>query len=208
MAFAARRRTGRVDLYFPVLYGSVRAQRRSLPVARYVVALLDRRPGVETRLFDPKEWPFRELVAREWEMDPQPPRVAEFVREMDRADGFVVVAPEYNYGYPGALKDMLDVVYDEWNRKPFALVGCGGVSGGLRMIDQMRQVVSGLGAVCVPAHVPVPFVMKTFDEHGPLEDQERWEARFGKLFDELEWYAAALGTARKGQAAQAASRAA
>lgn len=76
------------------------------------------------------------------------------------------------------------------------------------MIGQLRQVVSGLGAVSVPAHAAVPFVQKAFDEHGPVEDQERWEERFGKVLDDLEWYARALASARKGQAAAASSRAA
>lgn len=81
-------------LDLPVLHGTVRRHRQSVHVARYVVALLQRR-GAQTRLFDPADWPFGNLVAREWEMDPRPPRVAEFVREMERADGFVIVSPEY-----------------------------------------------------------------------------------------------------------------
>jgi len=185
-----------VSLYLPVLLGTLRDGSRSERVARFVFDRLAQRPGVQTRLFDPEEWPFPNLVSREWEMDPQPPRVAEFVREMARADGFLVVAPEYNHGYPGALKNMLDALYDEWNRKPFALVGVGGVSGGLRMVEQLRLVVSGLGAVSVPAHVPVQSVAKEWGDAGPLEP-DRWAARFDRLFDELEWYARALRAARQ-----------
>lgn len=185
----------RVSLYLPVLLGTVRPERRSEWVARFVVDRLAARPGVETRLFDPCEWPSGNLVAREWEMNPQPPEVAAFVQEMGKADGFVVVAPEYNYGYPGALKNMLDLVFDEWNRKPFALVGVGGMSGGLRMIDQLRLVVSGLGAFTIPAHVPVQSVAKEFSASGPV-DAEKWSERFDKLVHELEWYARAMQAAR------------
>jgi NAD(P)H-dependent FMN reductase len=184
------------DLYLPVLHGTVREGRKSIHVARFVEARLRERPGVETRLFDPREWPFGNLVAREWEQDPRPPRVAEFVDEMARADGFVIVTPEYNHGYPGTLKNMLDAVYDEWNRKPFALVGCGGVSGGLRALDALRQVVTGLGAITVPTHVPVQSVGKEFEVGGP-HDPEKWTKRFARLFDELEWYARALKAARE-----------
>lgn len=182
-------------LFLPVLLGTVRAGNRSEHVARYVAGWLGARPGVETALVDPRALPFGNLVAREWEMDPRPPEVARFVEEMGRADGFVLVCPEYNYGYPGALKNLLDAVYREWNRKPFVLVGVGGVSGGLRVVDQLRQVVSGLGAVTVPAHVPVTYVAKAFGPEGPVEP-ETWGPRFDKLFDELEWYARALRAAR------------
>jgi len=183
-------------LYIPVLYGSVRANRASFPVATYVHQLLAARPDVETGLFDPRDLPFGNLVEREWEMNPPPPEVTEFVHEMARADGFVVVTPEYNYGLPGALKNMLDHLYDEWNRKPFAMVTAGGLSGGLRASDQLRQVVSGVGAFVIPGHVPVQFVQESFGENGPRSHPELWAERFGRLFRELEWYARALRPAR------------
>jgi len=185
-----------VSLYLPVILGTVREGRQSIHVARYVVAQMAARQGVEARLFDPVDLPFGPLRQREWEMNPQSDSVRAFVQEMARADGYVVVAPEYNFGYPGILKDILDALYDEWNRKPFALVGVGGMSGGLRMIDQLRQVVSGLGAVTVPTHVPVSYAGRSFSPEGPANPDE-WSRRFAKLFEELEWYARALKRARQ-----------
>lgn len=184
-----------VALYLPVIAGTVRAGRRSEAVAEFVARRVGKLADVETRLFDPRELPFGNLVQREWEMDPQPPDVRAFVEEMARADGFVIVTPEYNYGIPGALKNVLDALYDEWNRKPFGIVGVGGISGGLRAIDALRQVVSGLGAVPVPAHVPVQFVAKEFDERGPV-DEAKWAQRIDHLLEEVAWYARALSAAR------------
>ncbi|MEA3200224.1 MAG: hypothetical protein QOE90_1652 [Thermoplasmata archaeon] len=179
----------------PVLLGTVRHERKSEWVARYVVDRLNKRPGVRSHLVDPALLPFGNLDQREWEMAPRPPEVAAFVEAMGRADGFVAVVPEYNFGYPGTLKNLLDAVYDEWNRKPFALVGVGGISGGLRAIDNLRQVISGLGAVVVPAHVPVTYVTRSFTPEGPIDAPE-WDRRFGKMFEDLEWYAGALQRAR------------
>ncbi len=190
-------------LYLPVLYGSVRANRASFHVATYAHRVLEARADVETRLFDPRALPFGNLVEREWEMTNPPSEVTEFVHEMGRADGFVVVTPEYNYGLPGALKNMLDHVYDEWNRKPFAMVTAGGISGGLRASDQLRQVVSGLGAFVVPVHVSVQFVADSFTEAGPVSTPEVWAERFARLYRELEWYARAL---RPGRLALAGGR--
>lgn len=185
-----------MSLVIPILLGTVRDERRSEWVARAVLARAQAR-GWDSRLFDPREWPFGNLVRREWEMDPRPPRVAEFVDEMARADGFLIVSPEYNYGYPGTLKNMLDALYDEWNRKPFAVVGVGGISGGLRMMEHLRGVVAGLGAVSVPHSVPVQFVEKTWGPDGPTDGTD-WRPRFDKLLDELAWYAHALKAARSG----------
>ncbi|MCI4352795.1 MAG: NAD(P)H-dependent oxidoreductase [Thermoplasmata archaeon] len=142
----------------PILLGTVRADRRTNHVARYVQGLLAKRPGVATHLWDPVDLPFSNLVRREWEMTERPVAVDEFVRAMALADGFVLVTPEYNFGIPGTLKNLLDHLFDEWNRKPFGFVTTGGMVGGVRAQDQLRQVISGVRAVTIPTAIPVPRV--------------------------------------------------
>lgn len=186
-----------MSLHLPLILGTIREGRRSEWVARSVLDRLAARPGVTTRLLDPREWPFGNLVAREYEMDPRPPRVAEFVDEIARSDGFVIVSPEYNHGYPGTLKNMLDALEDEWRHKPFALVGVGGVSGGLRMLEQLRLVVAGLEAVAIPASIPVQSPTKIWTASGPNEP-ETWGPRFDKMLAQLERYAKAMRGLREG----------
>jgi NAD(P)H-dependent FMN reductase len=186
-----------MPLHIPVILGTVREGRQSEHVARYVHGRLAARPGVESPFIDPREWPFQNLVQREFEMAQRPPRVVEFVDLMHAADAFVIVTPEYNYGFPGALKNLLDVTFKPWNRKPFGLVGCGGVSGGLRALDMLRQTVAGLGAVAVPQHIPVPNVGKAFGPDGPLAEPEEWAKRIDTFLGHVEWYAKALQAARQ-----------
>jgi NAD(P)H-dependent FMN reductase len=119
----------------------------------------------------------------------------EYGREMERADGFVIVTPEYNYGIPGTLKNLLDPLTKEWHHKPFSFVTAGGVSGGVRAQDQLRIIVGGLRAVPLPLSVPVHRVEEEFTADGPKEPA-KWAARLGPLFNELEWYARALSAAR------------
>jgi NAD(P)H-dependent FMN reductase len=188
-----------MPLYLPVLLGTARRGRRSEHVARFVLQRLEQRDDARTRLLDPRELPFGDLQAREWEMDPRPPAVAAFVEDMAASDGFVVVTPEYNHGVPGALKNVLDHLHDEWNRKPFGLVGCGGMSGGARVVAGMRQIVAGLGAVSVPRSLHVPHVGKAFGPEGPLEDEEKWAERVDGFLDEVAWYARALRRERLGE---------
>ena len=199
----------RVALSIPVILGTVRQGRRSEGLARFVHSRLEARTAVESAFIDPREHDFGNLRGRVVDLpdlDPQAPppgvpvtdELRTFIQRMHAADGFVIVTPEYNYSFPGTLKNLLDVTHKPWNRKPFGLVACGGVSGGLRAIDALRQVVSGLGAVCVPAHIPVQSIAKTFGPVGPLVDADAWQTRIDRFLDEVLWYAEALKAARAG----------
>lgn len=186
-------------LFIPVILGTERDGRQSEHLARYVLSRLQARTGIETVLIDPAEHEFGNLRARAKDVaDADTPDLKAFIEQMHAADGFVIVTPEYNFSFPGALKNLLDVTFKPWNKKPFGLVGCGGIAGGMRAIDSLRQVVSGLGAICVPAHIPVQFIAKTFGAAGPLVDAEAWQKRVDSFLDEVTWYAEALKAARAG----------
>lgn len=185
------------DLYLPVILGTVRKENYSHGVADFVVSRASTRPSIETRLFDPADLPFGNLLEREWEMKPQPPAVASFVAEMARADGFLIVTPEYNRGVPGALKNLLDAIYQQWGRKPFAFVGVSnGYLGGARAIEALRLFCAGVGAVPVPFDAMVRQVPETFQGNRPVKDEKEITSRVDKLWVELEWYARALKLAR------------
>lgn len=198
-AFVAAGVQGTVGLDVVVILGTVREGRLSEHLARFVVARLGLRPGLRAELIDPATLPFGNLRSRARDVhETDDAQVRAFIERMHAADAFVIVTPEYNYSFPGALKNVLDVTFKPWNRKPFGLVACGGVSGGLRAIDALRQVVAGLGAVCVPAHVPVQAIGKTFGPAGPLVDADDWARRVDGFLDEVLWYAEALKAARAG----------
>jgi NAD(P)H-dependent FMN reductase len=188
------------ELYLPILLGTIRRGNRTGDVARFVLSRGRRFPEVETRIVDPATLPFANLVEREWEMAERPPEIAGFVDEMARADGFLIVTPEYNYGIPGTLKNLLDLVYDEWNRKPFGLLGVGAIAGGQRAVDQLRVIVAGLGAVSVPRPVAIPRVASSFGPDGPTDDIERVNTTIDGLWRDLIWYARALKVARAADA--------
>ncbi|HVM44782.1 MAG TPA: NAD(P)H-dependent oxidoreductase [Candidatus Thermoplasmatota archaeon] len=191
-------------MYLPVILGTSREGNRSAWVARYVEGRL-REPGLETRLFTAARLGLGDLRRREWEEPQRAPALDEFVREMARADGFVLVFPEYNHGYPGALKNILDHVYDEWNRKPFAFVSTGGVSGGMRAQENLAPVIRALKGAVVPAGVAVASVSKAFSRDGPV-DAAAWERRVDAMIDDLLWWARALAEARARGEARAEER--
>jgi len=112
----------------------------------------------------------------------------------------VLVTPEDNHGYPAALKNALDHVFHPWRRKPVSFVGYGGPGGGVRAVEQLRQVVVELEMVPLRHQVAIPRAYMAFDDRGDLRDA--WHAADAeRLLDELAWWAGVLRTARtEGQA--------
>src|SRR5260370_35845557 len=92
---------------------------------------------------------------------------------MSKADAFVVVTPEYNHGYPGALKSLIDAVSAEWHAKPVAFVSYGGISGGLRAVEQLRQVFAELHTVTIRDSGSFAGAWEPFDATGTLKSPER-----------------------------------
>jgi len=73
-------------------------------------------------------------------------RTKRWAAQIAEGDGFIVITPEYNHGYPGVLKNALDIIYPEWSRKPVGFVSYGS-AGGARVIEQLRQVVIELDMI-------------------------------------------------------------
>jgi NAD(P)H-dependent FMN reductase len=108
------------------------------------------------------------------------------------ADGLVIVSPEYNHGYPGSLKAVLDLLLREYVHKSVALVGVSaGPWGGTRVVEAMVPMVRELGLAVTFADLNFPSVQKTFDDQGKLLDQA-YERRAKDFLDELVWMSRVL----------------
>ena len=97
------------------------------------------------------------------------PDVTAFAARIDRADAYVVVTPEYNHGYPAALKHALDLGYMEWHNKVAGFVSYGGISGGLRAVEQLRLVFAELQVATVRDGVSLHLVNTRFDDGAPRD---------------------------------------
>lgn len=128
------------------------------------------------------------------------PALDEFAARIAAADAFVIVTPEYNRGYPALLKHALDLVYTEWQAKPVAFVSYGGISGGLRAVEQLRQVFAELHTVTIRDSVSLPNIHTHADADGMHHEPAGSAAACKTLLDRLAWWAAALRTARVRQA--------
>jgi NAD(P)H-dependent FMN reductase len=116
--------------------------------------------------------------------------------QLAEADAFVVVTPEYNHGYPAALKELIDSAGEEWHAKPVAFVSYGGVSGGLRAVEQLRQVFAELHVVSIRDSVSFQNAWQLFDATGCPAEPDRCSAQMSRMLAKLHWWATALRTAR------------
>src|SRR5438105_5642060 len=173
-------------LFVPVILGTVRQGRMSLPVARLLTAELARRPGIETELIDIARLTLRVDDAGEAIKDPA------FAGRMSRADALVIVSPEYNHGYSGLLKHVLDSCLSEYIHKAAGVVGVSaGPWGGTRGIQDLLPVLRELGLVTIFWDVNFGSVHRAFDSSGALTD-ESYLRRIDKFLGELIWMARTL----------------
>lgn len=112
------------------------------------------------------------------------------------ADAFVVLTPEYNHSFPATLKSLIDWHYTEWQAKPVGFVSYGGMSGGLRAVEQLRQVYAEMHAVTVRDTVSFHNAHGHFDEDGRHKDPTGPDAAAKSMLDQIAWWAHALRSAK------------
>jgi len=183
-------------LKIKVVVGSVREGRMSLPIAEWVMRAAEGRPDMAAELLDLRKWDLPMFA------EPNPPATGRYTGVRQRAwagaigpaDGFILVAPEYNHGPSAVLKNALDTVSAEWARKPVAFVAHGGM-GGARSVEQLRQTTAALGMAPLKEalHIQNAATMRDGDR---FDGGEALGKRLGRLFDELAWWGEALRTAR------------
>jgi NAD(P)H-dependent FMN reductase len=180
-------------LFLPIILGTPRKNRESESVARWVFSKMQERDEIESQFFDVRDF--------DLPCDGYGPEIKDLFPEwrdaIIRADGLVVVTPEYNHGYPGSLKSVLDLLLREYIHKAVALVGVSSHNwGGTRVIEACVPMVRELGLAVTFTDLHFPFAGKKFDENGKLLD-EAYESRVQGFLDEMVWMSRVLRWGRK-----------
>jgi NAD(P)H-dependent FMN reductase len=185
-----------------VIVGSTRQGRFSEKPAQWILQQLKKRDGVDARLLDLREFP---MPFFDQPVPPSAPGRAPYENEsvkkwtaaIGESDGFVFVTSEYNYGPPAVLKNAIDWVYPEWNRKAAAFVSYGAVSGA-RSVQQLREtaIELQLAPVRSSVHIPVATLWAHFQGGDVDAGLAEMEGRAGIMIDDLLWWTAALKAAR------------
>jgi NAD(P)H-dependent FMN reductase len=178
-------------LFIPVILGTTRRGRASENVAKFVFAEVKKREGVETVLIDLCNLNFRTDDAGEALKDPG------FSATVARADGLVLVVPEYNHGYPGLLKHALDTNLKEYIHKAVGVCGVtAGHFGGARMIQNLLPVLRELGLVTIFWDGNFGRAQGLFDANGKILDQS-YVKRLDQFLKELIWMSTVLRYGRE-----------
>lgn len=181
-------------MYIPVILGTAREGRRSEAAAAFVVreALA---AGTDAELIDVRTYlPF---IVNEGSEGTVPvrdtaPAMQELTAKFDRADAFIIVTPEYNHGYPGSLKLLLDSFRDVFAMKPVGLCGVSsGNIGGARAVESLKPVLTDLKMIPIRTSVYFSVIGKLFDANGAMTDATYHE-RVKAFIDELTRYVATL----------------
>ena len=125
--------------------------------------------------------------------EPSHPRLRQYVhqhtidwsRTVERSDAFVFVTPEYNFGYSAALKNAIDYLSQEWADKAVGFVSYGGVAGGTRAVQQLKQVVTALKMIPVAESVNLPFFTQFIDDFGTVQPNDAMTRSADAMLDEL-----------------------
>lgn len=167
-----------------VVVGSVRTGRIGPSVAAWVCAVAEGYDDLSVVAVDLADFDLPDtLVATD--------DTRRFTRTIGACDGFVIVTPEYNHAVPGSLKTALDTVKYEWRSKPVGFVSYGGLGGGVRATEQLRQIVAELHMVSVRDAVSLHRVRARFDDRGHIDDPAATDA-LSRMLDQIRWWALAV----------------
>lgn len=170
-----------------VIVGSTRPNRIGPAFAAWFAAVAEKHPAFEVEVIDLAD------VGLPLLDEPNHPRLRKYEHQhtrdwsaiVDRADAFVLVTPEYNYGYSAATKNALDYLCHEWADKAIGFVSYGGVGAGTRAVQQLKQVVTTLRMVPVLDSVNIPFAVDKLTKDKQVAEDPGLDAAAVLMLDEL-----------------------
>lgn len=157
-----------------IITSTTRPGRSGVAVEKWFTALAKTKTEFKVELLD------LSVINLPFMDEPNHPRMQKYQHEhtkqwsakINEADAFIIVLGEYNFGFPAPIKNALDFLFNEWMHKPVGFVSYGGVSGGLRATQMLKQVVTTMSMVPITAQVNIPFFAKLIDENGVFQANE------------------------------------
>ncbi|GAA1902070.1 NAD(P)H-dependent oxidoreductase [Streptomyces durmitorensis] len=180
-----------------VLVGSNREGRFAPVVTRWLTGHLAQRDDLTADVVDLAETPLPTVFPAFGQ--PPAPGTEEMLAlvspRLAAADAFIFITPEYNHSFPASLKNAVDWHNEQWHAKPIGFVSYGGLSGGLRAVEQLRVVMAELNATTIRNTVSFHNAWGQFGEDGTVEDPQV-DTAAKALLDQLTWWAHALRDAK------------
>lgn len=177
-----------------IITSTTRPGRKGVIVANWITELARQTGRFDTELLDLATINLPLLD------EPNHPRLQQYQHEHTKAwsaaigsaDAFIIVLSEYNFGFPAPIKNALDYLYNEWKYKPVGFVSYGGISGGLRSLQMLKQVVTGLHMMPIVESVTIPFFTKYIQDEDEFVPDETLQKAAHVMLHELERWSEAL----------------
>lgn len=183
-----------------VIIASTRPGRVGLPVGTWIADVAREHGAYEVTIADLKE------IDLPLMNEPNHPRLRQYTHEhtkqwsamVEAADAYLFVMPEYNFAMTAPLKNAIDYLSLEWGYKPVGLVSYGGLSGGLRAAQMVKQTVTALKMMPVSEAVALPMVGQSIDDDGNFAASDSATRSAGAMLNEVRRWAIALQPLRNG----------
>ncbi|MGE5406073.1 MAG: NADPH-dependent FMN reductase [Methanosarcina sp.] len=171
-----------------IISSSIRKDRFSHRAAIYLSGLLRDQYHTEVEILDLLQYNFPLFEERLKYLDSPSPEVLEFAGKIRKADGLILVVPEYNGGYPASIKNVIDLLTDEWRKKPVAFaVVSNGQFGGSQVIFSLQFTLWKIMAITVSPALRIPDIETSIDENGIPADKVLMDKRASSTIKELLW---------------------
>ena len=174
--------------HIAIISSSVRTGRKSHRVALYFKNYIEENNIGTAEILDLNEFQFPLFEERlRYQKEPTA-KVLDFAERFRKADGVIIVTPEYNGGYPPSLKNVIDLLTDEWYHKPVAIsTASSGSFGGTQVLIGIQFSLWKIRAWTIAAMFPNPKVHEAYDENGVPADKPATDKRAAILIKELMW---------------------
>lgn len=182
-----------------MIIGSIRGGRFGPVVAQWFRGEAEQHGAVDVELIDLVDYPLPLEMPAFGALPPDEVAQvqARLGAKLAEADAFVVVTPEYNHSVPASLKNAIDWFKQEWAAKPIGLISYGGMGGGLRAAEHLRQIFAELHAVTIREMLSFHNAWGDFFQNGAVVGPERSDVAAKSLLDQLVWWGHALRDARE-----------
>ncbi len=175
-------------MHIAIISSSIRTGRNSHRVGLYFKNFIEKQQLASCDLIDLQEYHFPVFEERLRFMENPPEQVLHFAERITRADGVIVISPEYNGGYPASLKNIIDLLSEEWKGKPTGIVTVStGPYGGALLLPSLLFTLWKKGVWVVNARYHVSAVQDAFDENGIAEDPATADKRTRAFVEQLQW---------------------
>lgn len=182
-----------------VITGSSRPERFNIQPAEWIQAIASMNKDVDSELLDLAEikLPFLDEPSAPARRTYTKEHTKRWSAQIEGADGFIFVTPEYNYSYSPLLKNAIDYLYEEWSHKPVAFVSYGGVSGGVRAVEHLRDVAGAVRMFDLRQQIVIPNIQDNMDAEGRYLFTDRQHEAGVRMVEDLAFWAERLKPIRE-----------